>query len=80
MRKNLKETIEDLEQFNEFEDATIIREAIEFVRTQGLELHEAHNTLVVQFSIIADKQKKLLSLQEEIKQLREVNTNLMNEI
>ena len=78
--KNLKETIEDLEQFNEFEDATVVREAIEFLRTQGLELHQAHNTLLTQFSIIADKQKKLLSLQKEIKQLKEVNTNLMNGI
>ncbi len=80
MRKNLKETIEDLEQFNEFEDATVIREAIEFIRTQGLDLHNAQNTLLTQFSIIADKQKKLLSLEDEIKQLKEVNENLMNEL
>jgi len=52
--KTLKEHIEDLEAVNEFYEDVVIREAIEFIKSQGRDLHNSDNVLLAQASIIFD--------------------------
>ena len=60
--KKLKEHIEDLEQINEFYEDTVIREAIEFIKSQGRDLHTQDNVCLQQGLLITDLKAKLKQL------------------
>lgn len=57
--KNLKEHLEDLEAVNEFYEDTSIREAVEFIKSQGSRLHELENVCLQQGILITELKIKL---------------------
>lgn len=70
--RTLFEILSELEEIKEangtyLEDKLVISEAMEMLRQQGKELHEAHNALLIQASLIGDlvKEKKMLQEQND---------------
>ena len=60
--KTLKEHIEDLEAVNEFYEDVVIREAIEFIKKQGKDLHKQDNVCLQQGLLITDLKAQLKQL------------------
>ena len=60
--KTLKEHIEDLEAVNEFYEDVVIREAIEFIKRQGRDLHVKDNVCLQQGLLITDLKAQLKQL------------------
>ena len=61
--KTLKEHIEDLEQINEFYEDTVIREAIEFIKSQGRDLLHIQDNVCLQQGLL------ITELKAQLKQL-----------
>lgn len=70
--RTLFEILSDLEYIKNLDDillddSQVISEAMELLRQQGKELHEAHNALLIQATLIGDlvQEKKALKQQND---------------
>jgi len=64
--KTLKEHIEDLEAVNEFYEDVVIREAIEFIKSQGRDLlHIQDNVCLQQGLLITDLKAEIKKFKSE---------------